>query len=78
MDIKAYTEISNDVWQVFKKYVPGDADLTTFTDDVHKLDQKYHEAGDLKAYKFMQRLLKAYFDELGEIKGEQHEVIDKS
>jgi hypothetical protein len=50
---------------LFKKYLPTNADLTTFTEDVHKLDQKYHEAGDLDAYRFMQKLLKVYFDELG-------------
>lgn len=69
MNIKDYASISNDIWQVFKKYVPADADLNEFTQDVHALDQKYHEMNDLEAYGFMQKLLKVYFDELNRIKG---------
>lgn len=68
MNISKYQEISTDIWKIFKKYAPDDADLMTFTEDVHKLDQKYHEAGDLDAYRFMQKLLKVYFDELGVVK----------
>lgn len=68
LSVSAYCEISADIWSIFKKYAPDDADLTTFTEDVHKLDQKYHEAGDLDAYRFMQKLMKVYFDELGVIK----------
>ena len=69
MNKKNYREISNDVWQLFKKYLPIDADLSTFTEDVHELDQKYHDMNDLEAYGFMQKLLKVYFDELNRIKG---------
>lgn len=68
LSVNAYCEISADVWNIFKKYVPDDADLMTFTEDVHKLDQKYHEMNDLNAYRFMQKLLKVYFDELGVVK----------
>lgn len=67
--VSKYSAISRDIWILFKKYLPTDVDLTTFTDDVHALDQKYHEANDLEAYGFMQKLLKVYFDELGRIKG---------
>lgn len=66
--VSKYSAISRDIWVLFKKYLPTDADLTTFTEDVHTLDQKYHEANDLEAYGFMQKLLKVYFDELGRIK----------
>lgn len=67
--VSKYSAISRDIWILFKKYLPTDADLTTFTDDVHALDQKYHEANDLEAYGFMQKLLKVYFDELSRLKG---------
>ena len=60
-----YSEISRDVWILFKKYLLIDADLSTFTDDVHALDQKYAKK---EGYQFMQKLLKVYFDELKEIK----------
>ena len=69
MDVSRYAEVSNDIWAIFKKYLPEDADLNEFTDDVHALDEKYHEAGDLNAYRFMQKLMKVYFDELNRIKG---------
>lgn len=69
MTINEYAAVSNDVWQIFKKYAPADASLDSFTDDVHALDQKYHEMNDLDAYGFMQKLLKVYFDELNRIKG---------
>ena len=58
-----YRQISADVWEIFKKYVPHGADTSTFTDDVHKLTVRY------KSDPFMQKLLKVYFDELKEIKG---------
>lgn len=64
--LQNYQEVSNDIWKIFKKYYPMDADLTTFADDVHALDQKYKGQD---GYKFMQKLLKVYFDELNELKG---------
>lgn len=69
LDLKKYHEVTTDIWQIFKKYAPADASLDSFTDDVHALDQKYHEMNDLDAYGFMQKLLKVYFDELNRIKG---------
>ena len=71
LSIKEYAAISADVWGVFKKYLPSGVSLDDFTDDVHVLDEKYHAAGDLNAYRFMQKLLKVYFDELGRVKNEQ-------
>ena len=67
--VSKYRVISTDIWNLFKKYLPIDADLTTFTEDVHELDQKYHGMNDLEAYGFMQKLLKVYFEELCRIKG---------
>lgn len=67
--VSKYRAISTDIWVLFKKYLPADADLTSFTEDVHALDQKYHDMNDLDAYGFMQKLLKVYFDELNKIKG---------
>ena len=64
--VSKYSEISRDVWVLFKKYLPADADLTPFADDVHALDLKYRGQD---GYKFMQKLLKVYFDELNELKG---------
>ena len=66
MDSKKYMEVSSDIWRVFKKYLPDNADLSTFANDVHYLDRKY--AKD-EGYQFMQKLLKVYFDELNRIKG---------
>ena len=66
MDIKNYQQISADVWNIFKKYLPADADLGSFAEDVHQLTEKY---GDSDHRGFMQRLLKVYFDELNRIKG---------
>ena len=64
--VSKYSAISTDVWTLFKKYLPTDADLSAFTDDVHVLDQKYAKEDE---YRFMQKLLKVYFDELNRIKG---------
>ena len=77
--IDEYKTISADVWLIFKKYFPPEADLGEFGDDVHKLDQKYR--ADVRQYCFMQRLLKVYFDELKELRGlrgQSNEQIDKS
>ena len=64
--VSKYSEISRDAWVLFKKFLPTDADLTAFTDDVHALDQKYKDQDE---YHFMQNLLKVYFDELNRLKG---------
>ena len=64
--VSKYSEISRDVWVLFKRFLPTDADLITFTDDVHALDQKYKDQDE---YHFMQNLLKVYFDELNKLKG---------
>lgn len=64
--VSKYSEISRDVWVLFKKYLPIDADLTPFADDVHDLDTKYKGTD---GYQFMQKLLKVYFDELNRMKG---------
>jgi hypothetical protein len=61
--IEEYKQISGDVWTIFKTYFPEDADISSFADEVHKLDLKY------KSDPFMQKLLKVYFDELKELKG---------
>ena len=66
MDIKEYAKVSADVWEVFKKYIKPDADLNTWGDAVHALDEKYKGTA---GYKFMQDLLKVYFQELVKIKG---------
>ena len=66
MDLKIYSEISNDVWNIFKDYLPKDANPDTFAGAVHKLDEKYQ---DKEGYAFMQKLLKVYFNELVEVKG---------
>ena len=67
MDSKKYMEISHDVWVIFKRYLPEDTSLDSFTNDVHSLDQKYKD--DPEAYGFMQKLLQAYFEELNRVKG---------
>lgn len=64
--VSKYREISAFVWDFFKKYLPTNADLTTVTDDIHWLDEKYKGTDE---YKFMQDLLKVYFNELNRIKG---------
>ena len=62
-----YQEISADVWKVFKKYLPEEADLDTFVDDVHELNNKYEP--NMVEFRFMNKLLKVYFDELNRVKG---------
>ena len=64
--ISEYQQISADVWQIFKKYFPDDADTSSFTEEVGKLDKKYHD--NPRMYDFMQRLLRVYFQELNELK----------
>lgn len=73
--IDEYKTISADVWLIFKKYFPPEADLGEFADDVHKLDEKYR--ADVRQYCFMQQLLKVYFNELNELKGVQDESSGK-
>ena len=65
-DLNLYKQISNDVWQVFKSYLPDDADTLDFPKSVSKLDEKYRNT---EGYDFMQKLLKVYFKELAEVKG---------
>ena len=64
--IGIYKDVSADVWVIFKKYLPEGVNLDEFAQDVHELNSKYEGAAD---YKFMQKLLKVYFDELNRIKG---------
>ena len=72
-DIQA---ISADVWKVFKKYFPADADTDSFADDVHALDEKYKDKPGM--YEFMQKLLKVYFQELNTMKGLKNAKDGKS
>lgn len=65
--VSKYSEISRDVWILFKKYLPTSADLSTFIEDVHELNNKYED--NMDEFRFMNRLLKVYFDELRDIKG---------
>lgn len=65
--VSKYSEISRDVWVLFKKYLPISADLSTFIEDVHELNNKYED--NMDEFQFMNRLLKVYFDELRDIKG---------
>lgn len=65
-ELKKIAEISHDVWEVFKKYHPEGTNLSTITQDIHELDEKY---SDTDGYKLMQDLMKAYFDELNRRKG---------
>ena len=64
--VSKYSAISSDVWVLFKKYLPASADTDTFVDDVSVLNDKYEGQPE---YKFMQKLLKVYFDELNRVKG---------
>lgn len=61
-----YREISADVWKIFTTYLPDGTKTDDFADRIHELDGKYKDG---PGYKFMQRLMKVYFDELREIKG---------
>lgn len=65
-ELKKYHEVTTDIWKIFKKYYPEDANLDEFADDVHELTVKYEGTDECK---FMQALLKVYFDELNRIKG---------
>lgn len=65
--IAEYQGISADVWMIFKKYFPADANLDEFTKDIDVLDKKYKS--DVRQYCFFQALMKVYFNELNELKG---------
>ena len=65
--LKKYHEITTDIWKIFKKYYPEESDLDTFVDDVHELNNKYENSRD--EFRFMNKLLKVYFDELNRVKG---------
>ena len=65
--ISEYQGISADVWTVFKKYFPADADTTDFVKDVDTMEKKY--SGNPRTYEFFQKLLRVYFQELNELKG---------
>ena len=65
--ITTYHEVTTNVWKVFKKYQDPAANLDEFPEDVDRLDQKYKS--DPTVYRFMQDLLKVYFNELNRIKG---------
>ena len=64
--VSKYREISGDVWTLFKKFIEDGVDLDEFVGDVHELNNKYEGTAE---YKFMQKLLKVYFNELNRIKG---------
>ena len=53
--VSKYREISTIIWEIFKKYLPISADLITFGDDIHLLDERYKGTEE---YEFMQKLLK--------------------
>lgn len=65
--VSKYSEISRDVWNIFKKYLPTSADTISFVDDVQLLTEKYKD--NPRIYEFFQKLMKVYFDELNELKG---------
>lgn len=64
--INEYKEISAEVWKIFQKYFPDDADTTGFADDVHRLDEKYKD--NPRTYEFYQKLMRVFFQELHELK----------
>lgn len=67
MDIKEYVKISADVWQLFKHKHEEEISWDQWWDGVHKLNNDYENH---PGYKFMQVLLKVYFDQIKEV---QHE-----
>ena len=66
-EIEVYKDISADVWVIFKKFLPNGVDLDEFAQDVHELNNKYEANRD--EFRFMNKLLKVYFDELNRVKG---------
>ncbi|MBR2550588.1 MAG: hypothetical protein IKE92_11355 [Clostridiales bacterium] len=66
-DLKRYHEITTDIWKIFRKYYPEESNLDTFIDDVYELNNKYENSRD--EFRFMNKLLKVYFNELNRIKG---------
>ena len=74
--LNEYKTISADVWMIFRKYFPNDADTATFAEDIHQLDQKYRD--NPRTYEFCQKLMRVYFQELNEIKGVKNEKSCKS
>ena len=64
--IEEYRNISNDVWQIFKKYFPADVNTDTFANDVSEIGKKY--SYNPRSYEFAIKLLRVYTQELNEIK----------
>lgn len=62
--LEAYTDISRDVWKLFKDKYTNEISWAKFWDGVHELNEEYEGC---IAYEFMQKLLKLYFDELKEV-----------
>ena len=69
--IQQYRDMSAEVWQIFKKYYPDDADTNEFPDDAIAIGNKYK--GNIRYYEFVIKLLRVYMQELNEIKGVQNE-----
>ena len=68
--IQQYRDMSAEVWQIFKKYYPDDADTNEFPDDAITIGNKYK--GNIRYYEFVIKLLRVYMQELNEIKGVQN------
>ena len=69
--IQQYRDMSAEVWQIFKKYYPDDADTNGFPDDATAIGNKYK--GNIRYYEIVVKLLRVYMQELNEIKGVQNE-----
>lgn len=65
--LKEFANISNEVWQIFRKYYPEDANVDDFPNDVAQIGKKY-KADDLK-YEYVCELLRVYTHVLNRMKG---------
>lgn len=64
--IDEYRAISGDVWQIYKKYFPDDANLMEYESDVSYITKKYDK--NPRTYEFACNLLRVYHKELVELK----------
>ena len=68
--LEEYRDMSNEVWQMFKKCYPEDGSDDEFIETASKIGNKYK--ADKDKFDFVIGLMKLYLHELNKIKGVQN------
>ena len=68
--LKEYRDMSNEVWQMFKKCYPEDGSADEFVKSASEIGNKYKTDAD--KYGFVVGMMRLYMQELNKIKGVQH------